>query len=412
MSFQLLSRKVSAAREALNEWQLQTLETHFMESTKILESSRVSSRANRGYLFVETLFAFLRHREWLDVPVFHALVIEFLQLDHGLARPVATQVVTTMLADFRRMGLAKTRNICSDDREFLTYAYVVAASAANDVQMELDLGLGHALVRKLRDGVRVLEESRADIFIPEYDAMLASIIIELGHQMRAKPWILDEHRLKYRLLSELGDNAVPWILEEHIPETLEALAGIGLKQSQEGVADELIQALERAQLVSADRDGRGRIRGWDVTQDGAQVTANVIKVKRGAELMESVSEFLTLNVSWQISILRDATVSPIGFVMDLLSRHLGRMAPTAVEAAVQRIVELGSDLLEPETVRSLLAAAKLPWHKAAVLRALREMTPNDEIAHIVADTLGRDASGSMLEAAGVLLDRWAVPQSL
>lgn len=412
MSFQLLSRKVSAAREVLNEWQLQSLEAHFMESTKILEASRLSSRASRGYLFVEALFAFLRHREWLDVPVFQALVIEFLQLDHGLARPVATQVVTTMLADFRRMGLTKTRTICSDDREFLTYAYVAAASAANDVQMELDLGLGHALVRKLRDGVRVLEESRADIFIPEYDAMLASIIIELGHQMRTRPWVLDEHRLKYRLLSELGDNAVPWILEEQIPETLEALASIGLKQAQDGLSDELISAFEKSQLITGDRDGRGRLRGWDVSSDGALYTANIIKLKRSAELLTSASEFLTLNISWQICILRDAKVAPMGFVMDLLSSHLGRMAPAAVEAAVQRIVELGSDLLEPDTVRSLLNAAKLPWHKAAVLRALREMTPNDEIASIVADALGRDASGSMLEAAGVLLDRWAVPQSL
>ncbi len=408
MSFQLLSRKVATARELLNEWQLQSLEAHFVAVTKQLDSSRTTSRASRGYLFIEAIFALLRHREWLEVPVFHALVVEFLQLDHGLSRNIATQVVKVMIEDFTRMGLMKPRTICLDDREFLTYAYVVAASAANDIEMELDLGLGHALVRKLRDGVRVLEEARVDIFIPEYDAMLASIIIELGHQMRTRPSVLDEHRLKYLLLSELADHAVPWILEEKIPETLAALAEIGLTQEQGNVPEELMKVFERARLVISDRDGRGRIRGWDVTAEGARLTANFIRLQRGAEVVKDIAEFLTLNISWQVSILRDTHIATIGFVMELLSTHLGRMAPTAVEVAVERIVGLGPDLLEADTLRSLLKAAQLPWHKAAILRALREMTPNDEIAHIVADTLGHEASGSMVEAAGVLLDRWAI----
>lgn len=407
MSFQLLSRKVSAARELLNEWQLQSLEAHFMESTKSLETQRQSSRASRGYLFVEALFSFLRHREWLSVPAFQAIVVEFLQLDHGLSRPLATKVVETMLEDFIRMGLAKPRTLCVDDREFLTYAYVVAASAANDVQMEMDLGLGHALVRKLRDGVRVLEEARSDIFIPEYDAMLASIIVELGHQMRSRAWVLDEHRLKYRMLSELGDSAVAWILEEKISETLQLLTKIGLTHSGQDVPEELLSVFERAQLIVADRDGRGRIRGWEVSTDGAMITSQCLKLQHGSKLIESVSEFLALDLNWQMSILRDKKVVPIEFVMDLLANHMTRTAPQTVEIAVQRIVELGPDLLEAETLKSLLSAAHLPWHKAAVLRALREMTPNDEIAGIVADTLGREASGSMVEAAGKLLDRWS-----
>lgn len=408
MSFQLLARKISTARELLNEWQLQSLETRFVAVTKQLEASRTSSRASRGYLFVEAVFALLRHREWLGVPVFHALMVEFLQLDHGLPRNIATEVVQSMVEDFTRMGLMKPRTLCLDDREFLTYAYVVAASAANDIEMELDLGLGHALVRKLRDGVRVLEEARVDIFIPEYDAMLASIIIELGHQMQARPSVLDEHRLKYRLLSELADDAVPWILEERIAETLAALAEIGLNQAQGTVPDELLSVFQKANLITADRDGRGRIRGWDVTAEGAHLTASFVRLQRGHEVVKNIAEFLALNISWQTAILRDPAITSIGFIMDLLSIHLGRMAPTAVEVAVERIVSLGADLLEPETLRSLLKAAQLPWHKAAILRAMREMAPNDEIAHIVADTLGHEASGSMVEAAGVLLDRWAI----
>lgn len=406
MSFQLLSRKVSAVREALNDWQLQSLERSFAETSKSLLPGHHGSAAGRGYLFIEILYAILRHREWLEVPVFRAIAVEFLQLDHGLPHKAAGTVVDTLIAESSRLGVLKERTLCVDDREFLNYCYVSAASAANDIELEIELGLGTAMIRKLRDGVRVLEDARTDIFIPEYDAMLASIVVELGHQTKVRPWALDEHRLKYKLLCELGDAAVPWVYEENLPSLLQALLQVGKREFVWTESPELCETLEKAKLIIPDRDGRGRIRGWDLTTDGASLTASLYKHQFGLDTIQKMDLFLTLTLTWQIAILRDASVSSLDFVMELLSQHLTRLAPTAIETAVARVVALGDRVLEPETVKSLLGAAKLPWHKAAVMRALVEVAPSDELASVIAESLSGDTTTSMMEAAGALLDRW------
>lgn len=364
------------------------------------------SMAGRGYLFIEVIYAVLRHREWLEVPVFRAIAEEFLQLDHGIPQKPARDFVARVIAEVTRLGVVKARTLCVDDREFLNYCYVSAAGVKNDMELEIELGLGSAIIRKLRDGVRVLDEARVDIFIPEYDAMLASLILELSHQSKERPWALDEHRLKYKLLANLGDQALPWILEENLPLLLEAVLEVGRGEFRWAEKPELCEALENSRLILPDRDGRGRIRGWDISADGAALTSVLFKVRYGHETVASTELFLAMTLTWQVAVLSDAELAPIPFVMDLLANHLARMAPLSIETAVARVVALGDKILEPQTVKSLLGAAKLPWHKAAVMRALIEVSPSDELAGVVADALALDATGSMMEAAGALLDRW------
>ena len=148
------------------------------------------------------------------------------------------------------------------------------------------------------------------------------------------------------------------------------------------------------------------MRGWDLTAEGAALTSIIFKERFGTSLVKSADSFLGLSLTWQLALLNDSKVTSIEFIMELLSGHLVRMAPLAIETAVGRVVALGSQVLEPETVKSLLDAAKLPWHKAAVMRALLEMTPSDELAGVVADALSLDSTTSMMEAAGALLNRW------
>ncbi|MCX6127118.1 MAG: hypothetical protein NTV34_20535 [Proteobacteria bacterium] len=393
-------------RESLNDWVLQCFERRFLQDTKLLAVGYQGSMAGQGYLFIEVLYAVLRHREWLEVPVFRALAVEFLQLDHGLPRSAAQVLVDGLISESWRLGVAKSRSVCVDDREFLNYCYVSAAGLRNDFEVEAELGLGSAIIRKLRDGVRVLDEARVDVFIPEYDAMLASIVIELGHQSKQCPWALDEHRLKYKMLAELGDQAQSWILEEQLPVILVSLLEIGLGVFDWQKSQPLCVVLERAKLLISIRGARGKVRGWDLTAEGTAVTAVLFKVRFGASLVSSAENFLGLKLTWQLALLNDQNVTSIEFIMELLSRHLVRMAPLAIETAVGRVVALGSQVLEPETVKFLLGAAKLPWHKAAVMRALLEVAPSDELAGVVADALSLDSTTSMMEAAGALLNRW------
>ena len=406
MSFDLVARKVQTIKVSLNDWQRQALERRFAEYSSPFWTLGKSSLGQKGLVFVDCLYALLKHRDWLDVAVFRALTVEFLQLDHGLARGAATKMIDELVEVVKRLGIAKTRSVCCDDREFLTWTYVMAATAKGSLELEMEVGLGTALMRKLQDGVRALDEAAPNRFIPEYDAMLAAIIVELGHESKSRKWALDEHRLKYRLLAAGGDQAVTWVLEEQIAATLAALMSIG-RDSAASIYPDLCQMFEAADLVIPVRDGRGRTAGWNLTQDGLEISAGLAIATHGDAYTASMGSFVGTNPVWQLALIRDARLMTPSFVMQLLTEEMTRLAPPVVEAAVTYVVSLGADVLEPESIQALLDAAKQPWHKAAVMRALRDTRPSDEVAAIVAAQLSAGATGSLVEAAGALMDSWS-----
>lgn len=227
MSWNIIEHKMSVVRACLNDWELRSLEREFREVTSRV--SRVSSFASslRGVLFADMAYALTRHRDWLQTDVFSALLVEFLQLDHGIPRNDSELLVHDMIEAAIQLGLARTRTICVDDREFLTWAYVCAAGANDEDSLEAELGLGTAVLNKLREGISALERVDSHVFVPEYDAMLAAIVIELGHETKMTPWAMDYHRLRFALLAAAGDSAQPYILEESLPAILESLVEIG-----------------------------------------------------------------------------------------------------------------------------------------------------------------------------------------
>jgi hypothetical protein len=406
MAYLLLQKKVLLIDKVLKGWQLKSLERVFDNFSKNFLDGTYGTMAGRGYLFIEVLYALLRHREWLDVPVLKALSVEFLQLDHRLPRRTAMTLVDQLILELKRLGVSMVRTVCADDREFLVYCYVSAAGLNGDLELEMELGLGSAIVAKLRDGIELVDEGEFDAFVPEYDAMLASVFVELGFQSKACPYALDIHRLKYRLLSALGDASLPYILEEKLPSLLESLVDVGRDQVSCDKNVEIMSAFEQANLVIASRDGRGRINGWELSSDGASLSAGLFMSKYYSSLTSSPDIFLAYCLEWQMTLIKEPTLCSISFVMDLLSGHISRMPPVVIEAAVSRLISVDDAALDPESLKHLLRSAKLPWHKAAIFRALANASPSDELASVVADSLSFDVTHSMAEAAGALLEKW------
>jgi hypothetical protein len=54
----------------------------------------------------------------------------------------------------------------------------------------------------------------------------------------------------------------------------------------------------------------------------------------------------------------------------------------------------------------MLGSAKLGWHKAAIIRALRKVNPSRDLLDAVASELTSSMSPGVRLAAGSLLDQW------
>ena len=366
-----------------------------------------ASRSLRGTIFIDLAYALTRHREWLQAPVFSALLVEFLQLDHGIPRGDAEVLAHDMIESATQLGVGRPRGICHDDREFLMWAYICAASATDEDALESDLGLGTAVLKKLREGLSALERVDSDVFVPEYDAMLATIVIELGHECKGIPWAMDYHRLKYALLSGVGDAAQPYILEESLPEIFESLIALGFG-GRDAFLDRpsLAQALVDAHVIQEfDGKGKGRRKvGHQLTDLGFKLTAWGAAATRFADGIDTA--FVALNARWQMAILKKGHANDLDAIAKTLRGAINRLSPDVVEAMVGRMMELGSGKIGAEFVAALLSESKMAWHKAAILKALRHGRPSREMLELVASELSQTVSPGLRLAAGSLLDAW------
>ncbi len=406
MVWSLIDRKVMGVRAQLNGWELQSLEREFVETTNRISSLSRMSKTAAGCLFVDLVYAIGQHRDWLQTPVFSVLLVEFLQFDHGITRNDAEVIVHDLLDAAIQLGLGRARSLCSQDRDFLTAAYVSAAGAVDDSNLEIELGLGSAVLRKLRDGIKALESVDQNVFVPEYDAMLASIVLELSQEVKQTPWSMDLYKLKFGLLSAGGDLAQPFILPESLPVILDALVAIGRGNAftlneRPALAELLVKA---SLLVESKPNVRSKKSRYVITDLGARLTG--AKVAATTQERLSLDDFLKLNNYWQISFVKRSKLIDIQFLSHVAIGSINRLSPDVIEAIVGRMLELNTGLIEPQVVKAMLASSQMDWHKSAVIRSIRLGTPSPDLLKIVAGEVTSSTSPGVRLAASALLDAW------
>jgi hypothetical protein len=406
MSWSVIDHKMVGIRAGFNDWELKTLEREFSQITNRISRVKNSARSLRGILFIDMAYALARHRDWLKTPVFFALFVEFLQLDHGLPRTDSEYLVHEMIEAATELGLARSRSICDDDREFLTWAYVCAAGANDDDALEAELGLGTAVLKKLRDGFQALEKLDSHTFVPEYDSMLAAIVLELSHECKLTPWAMDYHRLRYALLAAVGDDAQPYILEESIPSIFTALAAIGrgdrtALQDRPSLADSLVAASILSLEVSSRKT---KTQGHTLTDFGARLTANFVAEEGCGEDVQL--QFKKLSGRWQECIIQRSKDISFEFLNSLAVDGINQLSPEVIEAVIARMIRTDASRVNGDLVRSMLANARMAWHKAAIMRALRTGRPSRELLDAVAAELSASISPGVRLAAGALLEAW------
>jgi hypothetical protein len=407
MSFAVLETKLNGLRHGFNCLELKTLEKEFREISK--GSSRIAqqSKSIRNALFVDLAYALMRHRDWLQVPVFSSLLTEFLQFDYKIPRGEADLVCHDMIEAVINLGLFRQRSICCDDREFLTWAYVCAAGSRDEDSLDGDLGLGTAVLRKLRDGLQAIDRVDHQIFIPEYDAMLATIVIELGHECKSVQWAMDLHRLRYALLGVAGDAAQPFILEEQLPDLLALLFRLGSGEDISICDRPALSEILAAAGIIRERSVRRRRNStsYELGDQGYELTAHYAALHLAPEKIEH--EFMRFGNRWQEAIIRSAPALSLQLVKELMRQHVNRLSPEVLEAMVARVVDLSCLKIDVQEISEMLATAGLGWHKAAILRGLGLVHPSQDLIQVIVSELDARPSPAVRLAANGLLEQWA-----
>lgn len=422
MLLDLMSHKIRAIEAVLTRHQLNQLDRCFQKLGLGNSQNWNLTSSELQLIFLDSIFGLLKNKDWINTQVLSLLMIQSLQRDHQVPSIQGSKILKLLSDAFQSLGLVGSRTICIDDREFLNYVYSQVASNNDDYALECQLGLGSALLDKLRDGLKVIDDRKLDEFVPEYDGMMASIVVEYMHHLKTNPIYIDLQRLKYFILQKSGDQSVPWIYEDQLPDLLQTLfflcsedesviakklkSEVSLKSSYDFLCN--IGLLQNEVALKHQIKFRPTDLAYDLTDE-------IFRQSVSEGFLTDKKDFLGIPSRWQLSLIthqhRCLTLEKVGL---LLQFHLEKFSPEILEELINlyfdrsssnEVSSAGVDVLQ--TIESWLSSTDAPWQKAAIIRGVSKVSPSDELADLIADAVSKDQTPSVREAANTLIDSWS-----
>jgi hypothetical protein len=159
-----------------------------------------------------------------------------------------------------------------------------------------------------------------------------------------------------------------------------------------------------AVLCVAQPQRKGKITGHQLTDLGARLTAHKVAMEVISGGLDQ--RFKSLNNRWQEAIIKRSAGISFESLAAMVVESVNQLSPDVVEAMITRMLALDASRVSGDLVRSLLANARMAWHKASVMRALRTGKPSRDLLDAVAGELSTSVAPGVRLAAGALLDAW------
>jgi hypothetical protein len=345
-------------RSSLTQLERFEVSRRFYDSIKTQVAWSSLSRSAVENAFFDTFYVLLRHRMWVGLKTFKEFVIEMLQHDHNLPRESAASFYDLMVEDMRDLKILKSLRTDIDERDFLTYAYANAAACTSEEDLLRDIGLGSIFLRRLRDGIRVVASGAKDKFVTEFDAELATIMIELSYEARSIPWAVDVRRLKYTLLEHNSFD------EGQVEDLFQTLCQIA--EHQLGLSSEInINESSLKMLLSCDLiyggDRKSKIKMSEIAWS---LVAHFITSTHEERLKQDPQTIVSLPQALQRIVIQKINKSEV--LTSLLQDHIAVMSPQAITCLLnQSRINLSEDELKV-AFNKIEFATLTPWQRHVV----------------------------------------------
>lgn len=335
-------------------------------------------------LRTDLVYAVARHHHFCAAPLFVDILADLLASDYRLTRNIAESLaqgatdLPTLDGDSALLSAVPPTNA-----EFLRSVFVASAAAKSEQALVIDLGLGTALLMRIRETVETTvsgarTERNVVRFLPEIDAQITDILVELANEAKAVPWIVQIHRLRYHLIGATPPLSV-WLKVHGTKAVFDLLLAIGgrgaasarqiaTKLKKLGVPDgaltddpqTLLQALSDLDLVYASNDTEAiDRRRWQLTPFAQELTADAFARNLINKARAPLKELQGLSAAYQVAVIRAAEVTREALeVAAVTSRPL---APQALKALFERLdSEFGVDVATATAIVTLNKESS-PW---------------------------------------------------
>ena len=154
------------------------------------------------YLFIDLSYCLLKHLPWLDVAVYRHVVVSFLSEYYRLENSVAKETVECYSEQLRIAKNFTDNNISVDDRDFVSYIFVMTLTSKNEQHLVSELGFGSVFLSRVRDFLRaVVDCRRPESFLYGFEELCYRSMVDLAADLVKTPENLALYRLRYQLLS-------------------------------------------------------------------------------------------------------------------------------------------------------------------------------------------------------------------
>lgn len=341
-------------------------------------------------LEVDVLYALFRHRSWTGTPIVIDILVEFLATEYRLPQSFGRQLIEDQMVTLA--AVLPIRPIPGQDRDFLEYIFVETATALSEVELIADLGIGSALIKKLRvAATTVMKRGCQASFVPDVDATISEIMITIARQVKATPWALDLHRLRFALrgmyigsLSETGLASAFDMLTaigskramayEHM---VQWLIGHSLTASE---AETLIQSLVKADLLylseqKGSSSNQVASRRYSLTLKACDLTATCYLRRYFGRTKDPLKKLLVLPGPYQRAAIEQ--LDDADLMISLLRDHTITLTPEGLRSAIALIAKNGHGAVCVEIIQNISRDSRNPWLRKAALESLKFVKPTE-----------------------------------
>ncbi len=324
----------------------------------------------------ELLYGLMRHRSWLGCQLLIPVLIDHVASYFGLPEQIASACVCGAHSAAKQI-LPMSKH---SEADFLKYICVSTAISKNEIELEIDLGLGKNLINRIKQALGLIAENHTSVrYLAELDQQITAAVSALADDLARSPCALERARLHYLLL----DAEAPWdqvidemgsewifdflssLVEKHsmtlkeISVLLDHTIPTEFARRNNLSAPEFCRLLTERGLIAADGP-----RKWRNLPLASQITAPAVAPALYPSLVNGQRHLSRYDRDIQIAVVTSQELS----CDDLLAlvRQEPALNPVALRTALHRIA---ADLGPAQAAQLLrvLAARELPSFAQAVV---------------------------------------------
>ena len=401
----------------------------------------------QSFIAVDLSYILLRNRFWISAPIFCELLVEYLSDEYFLPREIAISLAEDLVCaaqslpgeqDKPDIGRWITHH-GKRDKEFLTYVFVATATATNEDQLILDLGLGTRLLRRIKAAAesaiqlstqqKSTDTSEPDpavlVFVPEIESLFAQIMTDLSREARLTPWAMDIHRVRFHLLRNLpGSTATrdPRACSSEFASSLfQFLLTLGkARQLGEDALDKMLLeyalSADMAFVMDCGKRFGKPFRTIALTPPGEDITATAFAEELLPRVLTAgrldTELILTLPARYQLSVVKALATHSRHLLADLIECYLGQppgnaqslsapkhLSACALDASLRHLMPQLTSAESQQLFTHLLSESRPVWIRTTTCSAMGHSGKSQYVRQLLKKVAESDNSTNVREAA-------------